>query len=390
MSGRRTEIAIVGGGLAGGLIALALKRRHPALHFLLIEQEPRLGGNHRWSWFDTDLSEEGRALLAQFRKNEWPDYEVRFPAYRRQLTSPYNSLASTDFDIGLRRELGGDCLLTGAEVVRVDRDVVAFSDGGRISARAVIDCRNVQPSPHLRGGWQVFMGRHLRTDAPHGVERPIVMDADVAQHGAYRFVYTLPLGADELFVEDTYYADMPVLDRSALSSRIDEYCAGQGWQGEIVGGETGVLPVITGGDFTRYRDAISTDGVAAAGARGGFVHPLTSYTLPFAVEMALAIAGRAELPGEQLAAYVAARARAHWARTSYYRHLGRMLFQAAEPDERYRVFERFYRLHQGLVERFYAANSTLADKARILCGKPPVPIARAIAALAGSGKPLAR
>lgn len=390
MSGCRTEIAIVGGGLAGGLIALALKRRHPALQFLLIEREARLGGNHRWSWFDSDLSAQGRTLLAQFRKNEWPDYEVRFPAYRRQLTSPYNSLASTDFDTGLRRELGDDRLVSGAEVVTIAQDGVEFANGGRITARAVIDCRNALPSPHLCGGWQVFMGRHLRTDAPHGVERPIVMDADVAQHGAYRFVYTLPLGANELFVEDTYYADTPVLDRSALSSRIDEYCHGQGWRGEIGGGETGILPVITGGDFARYRDDISTDGVAAAGARGGFVHPLTSYTLPFAVEMALDIAGRAELPGEQLAAYVASRARTHWARTRYYRQLGRMLFQAAEPDERYRIFERFYRLPQGLIERFYAANSTLPDKARILCGKPPVPLSRAIAALAGSGKPLAR
>ena len=50
--------------------------------------------------------------------------------------------------------------------------------------------------------------------------------------GAYRFVYVLPLGAHEVFVEDTYYADSPVLDRSALSGRIDQYIpeAGSGIQ----------------------------------------------------------------------------------------------------------------------------------------------------------------
>ena len=92
----------------------------------------------------------------------------------------------------------------------------------------------------MRGGWQVFMGRHLRTDAPHGITRPVIMDACVEQFDGYRFVYVLPLGASEIFVEDTYYQDDPVLDRSALSSRLDAYCRQNGWEGQIVGSETGM------------------------------------------------------------------------------------------------------------------------------------------------------
>ena len=38
------------------------------------------------------------------------------------------------------------------------------------------------------------------------------------------------------------------------------------------------------------------------------------------------------------------RARAHWRRTGFYRRLGRMLFGAGSADERYKVFERFYRV----------------------------------------------
>ena len=59
-----------------------------------------------------------------------------------------------------------------------------------------------------------------------------------------------------------------------------------------------------------------------------------------------------------------------------------MLFRAAEPDERYRIFQRFYRLSPRLVARFYAGRSTAADKLRLLFGRPPVPLGRAIAALA--------
>jgi lycopene beta-cyclase len=207
------------------------------------------------------------------------------------------------------------------------------------------------------------------------------MDAAVGQLGGYRFVYVLPLGATELFVEDTYYNDRPELDRRALSARIDAYCAAHGWEGDLLGHETGVLPVITGGDFAAFQAEQRVPGVAVAGARGGFVHPLTSYTLPFAVQAALAIAADADLTGEQLAAMLESRARAHWRATKFYRRLAAMLFHAAAPEQRYRVFERFYRLPQSLIERFYAARSGPLDRARVLCGKPPVPLGRALSAL---------
>ena len=58
-----------------------------------------------------------------------------------------------------------------------------------------------------------------------------------------------------------------------------------------------------------------------------------------------------------------------------------MLFRAAEPDQRYQVLERFYRLSPDLVQRFYAAESTRADQLRILAGRPPVPIGRAFQSL---------
>lgn len=396
----RTEIAIVGGGLAGGLIALALRQRHPEMQVTLIEAGETLGGNHRWSWFDSDLDEAGTNLLSPFRKAEWQGYEVYFPRYRRKLKSTYRSLTSEDFDAALRRELSQQTIYTNRPVASLDAGGVTLENGQRISARTVIDCRSSAAGKHFTGGWQVFMGRLTRTTKPHGIDRPIIMDATVEQlapydrknggnDGAYRFVYVLPIGANELFVEDTYYADEPILDRSALSGRIDQYCRQNGWEGEILGGESGVLPVITGGEFTSYQADQKIEGVSVAGARGGFVHPLSSYTLPFAVETALAIAEDALLPGEQLAALLEVRARRHWKRTWFYRKLGSMLFGAAEPAKRYKIFEHFYRLSEELIERFYAGNSHFSDKARVLIGKPPVSVFRAIKALTGKGAPLA-
>ncbi len=388
MTIRDCDIAIVGGGLSGGLIALALARHRPDVSVRLIEGGPRLGGNHRWSWFATDLSPAGRELLDSFHKTEWSEgYAVRFPTHSRRLSASYRSLASADFAATLERELAPGTVMIGSEVAKIAAGQVRLRDGTVISARSVIDCRGFSPTGDLAGGWQVFMGRHLRTAKPHGLIRPTVMDASVEQSapegngGAYRFVYVLPLGSHDVFVEDTYYADHPTLDRSALSGRIDLYCRQAGLAGEPIGFETGVLPVITGGDFAAFQRGHRIAGVAVAGARGGFVHPLTSYSLPIAVEIALAIAADADLPGDQLAARLETLARAHWRRMRFYRMLGRMLFAAARPTERYRVFERFYRLPEPLIERFYAGKSTWADRARVLIGRPPVPILRALCAL---------
>ena len=382
------DIAIVGGGLAGGLTALAIARQQPHLSLALFESSDQFGGNHRWSWFEGDLDRAGTQLLASFDKATWTGgNEVSFPAHTRRLSADYRSLDSRAFDATLRAELPQQAICCNARVMGLDRAGITLESGERISARCVIDCRDALPSEHLTGGWQVFLGQHLRTADPHGIERPVIMDAAVTQHGAYRFVYLLPLGDHEIFVEDTYYADSPALDAEALRERIARYAERHGWQADVLHEETGVLPVITGGDFAAYRASLSTPGVALAGARGGFTHPLTSYTLPFAAKNALEIAKAAGEP-EVLPELVDDLARKHWKRTGYYRMLGKMLFQAARPEERYKVFERFYRLPEPLVERFYAGRSTPLDKIRILTGKPPVPVTRAIPALLGKGAPL--
>lgn len=390
MTVSNTDVAIVGGGLSGGLIALELTRRLPQLDTRLIEGGNDLGGNHRWSWFATDLRSAESSLLDEFLHTQWQSgYGVRFPEYERKLRSSYRSLASKDFAATLHARLNQGSVRTGEEVVDIARGRVELASGEAIAARAVIDCRGLSQAPELNGGWQVFLGQTWRCDKPHGQREPIIMDARVEQLGGYRFVYVLPLDDTRIFVEDTYYQDEPNLDVSLLRARLNEYVATHGWGGMVEDEETGMLPVITGGDFAAFQNAHRIPGIAIAGARGGFVHPLTSYTLPFAARTAslvanIALEGKLETIPERLER----EARQHWRDTAFYRLLGQMLFGAADPGERYRIFQRFYRLRQPLIERFYAGRSTFADKGRILAGRPPVPIFKAIGALASRRPPL--
>ncbi|MBC2665919.1 lycopene beta-cyclase CrtY [Novosphingobium flavum] len=389
MQQRDADIAVLGGGLSGGLIALALAKLRPQVRVVLIEQGAALGGNHVWSFFASDLSPEGAALVEPMVAARWPGYSVRFAGHERELASAYRSITSARLGAVLREALPPGAILTGAAVAEAGPDFVRLADGRKLAVGGVIDARGAASLPHLVGGWQKFLGQMVRTASPHGLARPMVMDASVAQIDGFRFVYSLPFAADRVFIEDTYYADGPALDLPALRGRIAAYAEAQGWAiAEIESEETGVLPVVAGGDWRAFR-AASDHGVALAGVRAALFHPLTSYSLPFAVRFALEVAATADLGGAGLLALSRASAERHWREGRFYRMLSAMLFGAAAPDERHRVLERFYRLAPGLIERFYAGRSTMTDKARILTGRPPVPLGAALSALTGQA-PLAR
>lgn len=363
------DLAIIGGGLAGGLIALAFAALRPEVRLLLIEQGARPGGNHIWSFFDGDVAPANRWLVDPLVAYRWPQgHAVRFPGHARDLATPYNSVNTVQLAVALERQLG-DRLLTGASVGAIAPQAVTLTDGRKISAKAVIDARGTGDVSALRCGWQKFVGHALLCDAPHGVDRPVIMDATVDQIDGYRFVYLLPWDDRTIFIEDTYYSNTPDLDVPALDARIAAYAQAKGWRGEVVHREQGVLPVVHGGDFDRYWP--KDDPVARAGVRAGLFQPMTGYSLPDAVRFARWLADQ---PLDGLPAATRAYAKAHWRRGGYYRLLGKMLFGAAVPDQRWRIFARFYRLRADLIQRFYAGRSSPTDRLRILCGRPPVPI----------------
>ncbi|MBK9432787.1 MAG: lycopene beta-cyclase CrtY [Sphingomonadales bacterium] len=377
----KCDIAIVGGGLAGGLIALALARLRPELKLVLIDQDKSFGGNHIWSFFASDIAPEHRWLTAPLVTYGWSGYEVHFPAHSRSIDNIYYTIESERLDWLLRNNLPQNSLFSGREVKAVSPRLVVLDGAQRINAGGVIDARGAGDAHHLDCGWQKFTGQLLQLKDPHDMKNPIIMDATVEQYDGYRFVYVLPFGMDKVFVEDTYYSDRPDFDPRVMRRRIAAYAEAKGWQVDrVVREETGVLPVVMGGDLDNYW-ASGSGRTAKAGARGAFFHPVTSYSLPDAVRNAIFIAEQPDLDGDKLNMLMRQRADAHWKSGKFYRMLNRMMFRASMPNERYKVLERFYTLKPGLIERFYSGSTTGGDKARILSGKPPVPVGKAIRAL---------
>lgn len=375
-----TRLIIAGGGLAGCLAALALQRRRSDIQVTLVEQQSAFGGNHIWSFFDTDIDPSHRWVIKDLAEFRWPEHEVHFPNRSRTIAAGYNSLRSAALDRLVRARLQPDRYRLGAEIRSIGPDHVELASGERMEADAVVDARGGGAFAGLQLGWQKFVGRLLEFSGEHRVRRPIIMDATVEQHDGYRFFYFLPLSRTRLFVEDTYYSSSPSLDRDLIGRRIEQAARRlNSGTFQALSEESGVLPVVLDGDFDHFWK--TDDDLPRLGVGGGFFHPTTSYSLPDAVANAAWLAEQHDLSSGALAQMTRSRSKGLWRERSFYRMLNRMLFRAARPDQSYKILEHFYRLPQDVIARFYAARLTSIDKLRILSGRPPVPIGRALMAM---------
>lgn len=362
------DYALVGGGLQNGLIALGLLHRRPDARVVLVERGPRPGGNHTWCLHAADVDPAAAPWLDPLPRHRWPGYDVLFPDRARRLDEPYAMIASDDFAVAIERAFAAApdaSLLCGVEAERIEAGAVHLADGRTIRARVVIDARGPgRHAPMAECGWQKFVGLDLRLAAPHGLDRPVLMDARVPQTDGLRFFYLLPFDDRRLLVEDTYFADGPALDEAAVEREIRAYVAERGWTIEAVERrERGVLPLPW-----RAPPEPPADGVLRAGFAGGFYHPVTGYSLPAAARLSAVVA---ETPIEALPTAVAALRADLRRRQRFGLWLNRAFFPHCPPALRWQLMSRFYRRPAGTIRRFYALRMTRWDRFIAVAG--PVP-----------------
>jgi lycopene beta-cyclase len=366
------KVVLVGAGLANGLIADRLVARRLDVELTVLEAGPQPGGNHTWCFHGSDVPPATLAWLAHYVSAQWRDHDVVFPSFSRMLEGEYFAIRSEDFAARLTQRLGAR-LRTRVDVREVGATSVTLGDGTKLEADVVLDGRGVQPEG--AAGYQKFVGREVVLTAPHGLTRPLLMDASVAQLDGFRFIYVLPWDERRVLVEDTRYADSPDIDLAGFRNELDRWMAGRGWSVETVQREeVAALPIPLDGVAPRFAHPL-------VGVSGGFFHATTGYSLPFAAAVAELVAELHDLSPASLTARLQARARAHWNSMGFFRLLNRMLFRGADPESRVKVFESFYRHPPGLIARFYAGTLTWSDKLVALRrGAPTVPALRAMRA----------
>lgn len=365
--------AIVGAGLQGALIALALLHHRPEVRLLLVDANAGQPPSQSWCFHSGDVPERAQAWVAALVANDWPRHEVRFPGYRRVIEGGYRGFDARHLRAVLERRLAlapNALWLRGRRATAIEASCVRLDDGTSWDARLVVDARGrALQDRAAHAGFQKFLGQQLFFAREHTLRHPIVMDACVDQTEGFRFFYVLPLGPRRVLVEDTRFHDDPMLDIPALRRAVASYVAScDALQGAgahtIEREERGVLAMPWAGH--RFH----TGGPPLrAGYGGGWMHPATGYSFPLAVSLAQLVA---ETEPERLfAGPLASLARRHRRAASHACLLNRMLFRWFEPESRVHVFERFYRLPEPLIHRFYALRSTWRDRVRVLSGRPP-------------------
>jgi len=361
------DYVIVGGGLQGGLLALAILDAQPDATLTLVEREPQLGGNHTWCFHEADVDAAAWNWLSPLVVKSWPEHEVRFVRHQRVLHSGYCAITSKRLQSVVQRriEAAPNASIEYRAATHVERRGVVLTNGTELRGQLVIDCRGPTRALHASRHYQKFIGLELLIDAGSGPARPTLMDATVPQEDGFRFMYVLPFSDDRVLVEDTYYSSNVDLDEARLASGIIDYAKARGMRVRgVIRRERGVLPLPT----TPLKGASSRSPLVA-GYAGGFFHPTTGYSLPVALRLASQIAGTTaeRALGDDFERFV----HQHASQVRYCCWLNRLLFGGFEERDRFNVLERFYRLPQSTIQRFYALQLTQRDKARILCGRPP-------------------
>lgn len=381
------DLIIVGGGLSGLLTAWRCLDQNPTLSVTIIEKSSALGGDHTWSFNLSDIRPELHNWIKPLIAYQWPQYEVRFPNRKRVLDIPYGSTHSEKLVecVGQYIETGRLKPILEHEVVSISAHSVTLGNGDIHSAECVLDARGFKPNKETVLGFQKFVGHTIVTPKPHGIKIPIIMDATVEQLGGYRFVYCLPFSDTELLVEDTYYTDGSDIITQEVDARLKTYISTtlnlEAYT--LKRRETGVLPLTLAVE-EEYGTDVTDDGQSPVelGMVGGYYHSVTGYSFPEAVKSACVVSNMIKQNSpdfcQALRHEMIYHKRDHYYEEKFLRLLNRMLFRAAKPEKRYKVLERFYGLSEGLIERFYRNRLTKMDKIRILSGKPPVPVTKAL------------
>jgi lycopene beta-cyclase len=361
------DYVLVGGGLQNALVVEALLSKRPGTRIALVERGSALGGNHTWCFHAGDVPDKAARFVEALVVQSWSRYRVEFPDLSRTVTARYAAVTSRRLDevVIARVQSSGLTVFLNAPAVRVEPGRVTLASGATLDGEVVIDARGPEFQRESSVGFQKFVGLELEVRVGSGPADPILMDARVEQTDGFRFFYVLPLANDRVLVEDTYFSDSPELELARLRSEILGYAGRTGL--EVRGTlreEVGVLPL----PARAPRPRLPEPGLVVGGYQGGFFHPTTGYSFPVAVRFALEVARSRpeELPG-----HLQRLARAEARQQRFATLLNRMLFRGFAPELRYRVLERFYRLPVLTIERFYALALTPADRARIVCGRPP-------------------
>lgn len=352
---------IAGGGLAGCLAALALARHRPDVPVLIVEERETFGGPGFHHVFEEELDGEALALVEPLAVASWPGFYVAFDQFSRKLKAPCLGFDGPALHRAMTETLAPNQYRLGVKVVAVRDDALVLDGGEEIKAEGAIDARGAANLSQLDVGYEARLERRYRFAAPHGVDRPVLIDATANGGGGSHFFQVAPLDDERLIVADISLADRNLPGEQA-AARLDHYVSLRGWRGgEIEDGAVVTRPLPRGGDFAAFW-RIGGARVAKLGLRGGFVHPVTGRTVADGAHAAMLLAAQQDFSGAALHDLFEGEARRLWRGREFLRGVGRSL---AGGEDRTAKLAALFALDPGLITRFHADKLGMFERMKV-------------------------
>lgn len=372
------DLILVGGSLSNSLLAWQLVKVKPWIRVLLLEKTSVLGGNQTWVFQGSEVSEEARAWLAPLISAQWPEYEVRFPRYRKTLGAPLTAVRSVKLNTLVRIELG-DAVRLNETVESISNHQVTLASGEKLTAGLVIDGRKNRGFNPSEVGYQKMLGLEVRTSLPHSLKAPVLMDASYDQEEGFRYIQCLPWTADRLLIRELRLRSEKQMEPDSFRNTLFDYAKRQAWSiSEIFREEERVriLPLspnyLEGGVSPI---SLWEEGVIPGVERLGLCQPTLGRDLPHAVrwvEKSLSIHEKPVEWGPHLKEWTSE----ELIQQSTLSGLNRLLFRAPKPQLRYRLLQAFFLQQPAeLLENFYSSRLEIADRVRLLLKTRPIPLA---------------
>ena len=347
------KVLIVGGGLTGSLIALALTRLRPETDFLLIEQAGYFGGGPIAPFFRAAVPGDADWLIDSLIVAEWPSYYVGFEGVSLTLESPVGYLIQEQIHAEVAQSVPPERYRSGAAAVGGNAHSVQLGDGEILEAALVIDARGDFPASDPGSEGIQILNRLVHFTDPHALDRPILIDAAIRTR-PWTYLQYLPLAPRQLLIR--YVGGPP--DATMRSFANDPGLA-EGGQvvREFRTFEPFRLPV-------RRTTPAHPGWIQARSAIGTLWHPTLSSPVACAARMALEIARRPSANPVLLAAAIAGSEAAALERTSRLTQLIGAV-EDERPEVRTAALRHLYGLDPEIIARFDGEKSSSGDYARM-------------------------
>jgi hypothetical protein len=192
----KCDIAIVGGGLTGTLLVLAMRRHRPQCQVAVIEQSGNFGGQ----WLEVAVRDELPAVLAEVIEpaivKQWPGCFVNHPAGPVRFDDVVVMCDPRQLHLEML-ELMGDAPWIRGSRVRSVTDGRVVHDLGEVEARLVIDASDARIEAAIEvERLPSYRDFNLR----HDLDLPIIADM-TAVAGAWDMLQMFPVDSELMVVE---------------------------------------------------------------------------------------------------------------------------------------------------------------------------------------------